>query len=419
MRTKQSVSEVRVLMLEKFPFFGHLALSFPILFRNDVRTAEIDNIAIYFGNDFWDSLTRKERAIVLAHEILHEALQHTNRQEWRDNERWSIATDAIINEIILAEGLPIPAEGITFRWLRETVGVDLPPAKKLSAESIYVLLPERIESPTLAKGRGKSGGASKDQQDPGGSSSDGEGERSEEGEPGGGGSMLQNPQSPKPSILDHVFVNRGKPVTPEESRATMRDAALYSRDRQHGMMPGWMERLLGVAKAEVTWEAYLSQFVGTQVSDFRSFRRPSRRHLWRGAIFPSRLYEIELAVVIDVSGSVDQLRYNRFSANILSLRKELDRPFRLLAHDVAVTLDTLLTSMAMPKIHGGGGTDFRPVFEHFKKTHIPSAVVWLTDGWGPLPKDPPDMEILWLLTSDGTPPPFGEHVFLRPDERVY
>src|SRR5699024_7110524 len=93
---------------------------------------------------------------------------------------------------------------------------------------------------------------------------------------------------------------------------------------------------------------------------------------------------------------------------------------RLLMCDTRVTSDRMLDSSAPPDLarlvfRGGGGTDFRPVFQRLEE-QPPKAVVFLTDGYGPVPEEPPEYPVLWVLTPDGmAPAPWGEVVELPPD----
>ena len=63
---------------------------------------------------------------------------------------------------------------------------------------------------------------------------------------------------------------------------------------------------------------------------------------------------------------------------------------------------------AVERYDGGGFTDLRPVFAYAKTMHpLPAAVIYLTDGIGPVP---PRMEFptLWVLTCAGEKPaPWG------------
>ena len=62
------------------------------------------------------------------------------------------------------------------------------------------------------------------------------------------------------------------------------------------------------------------------------------------------------------------------------------------------------------KPHGGGGTDFAPVFAKIIELGIdPVAIVFLTDLCCSSFGDQPDAPVLWVSTDRGTAP-FGEVV---------
>ena len=63
-----------------------------------------------------------------------------------------------------------------------------------------------------------------------------------------------------------------------------------------------------------------------------------------------------------------------------------------------------------PKLRGGGGTSFCPVFEWVETNGVhPSAVIYFTDMLGEFPKVAPDYPVIWCATTDHTAP-FGEIV---------
>jgi predicted metal-dependent peptidase len=70
---------------------------------------------------------------------------------------------------------------------------------------------------------------------------------------------------------------------------------------------------------------------------------------------------------------------------------------------------------AVEKLRGGGGTDFRPVFEYADNLRDPpSVVVFFTDGYGPAPTTAPTgYGTVWMITEGGVPPcKWGTHISL-------
>ena len=64
---------------------------------------------------------------------------------------------------------------------------------------------------------------------------------------------------------------------------------------------------------------------------------------------------------------------------------------------------------------GGGGTDFRPAFNHIEKKNIhPACFIYLTDlECKTFPREP-SYPVLWVKTGQGTiQPPFGDVITLN------
>jgi predicted metal-dependent peptidase len=58
--------------------------------------------------EFVDTLNSATLAGVLAHEVMHPALQHHVRRSGRDPKRWNEACDYAINPLLLDAGLSLP-----------------------------------------------------------------------------------------------------------------------------------------------------------------------------------------------------------------------------------------------------------------------------------------------------------------------
>lgn len=72
---------------------------------------------------------------------------------------------------------------------------------------------------------------------------------------------------------------------------------------------------------------------------------------------------------------------------------------------------------SMP-IHGGGGTDFRPVFEVIAERRKngspkPAMLVYFTDGYGCFPEEAPDYPVIWIDTHGQVEYPFGKVIRIQ------
>ena len=79
---------------------------------------------------------------------------------------------------------------------------------------------------------------------------------------------------------------------------------------------------------------------------------------------------------------------------------------------------SLKADSKIPRPIGGGGTSFVPFFEKVsanRRWHTSGVCVYLTDGYGTFPDDPPTLPVLWVVTPGGLELeefPFGEAVRL-------
>lgn len=124
-----------------------------------------------------------------------------------------------------------------------------------------------------------------------------------------------------------------------------------------------------------------------------------------------------LALVVDVSGSIDGHLVERFVREVDAITRRLEAPFTLVVGDDQVRR----VEHCKPgrgdwsglTREGGGGTDFTPLIEEAER-HRPDLTVVLTDLEGPAnlrPRAP----VLWAVTEAhaAAQPPFGRLLVLR------
>ena len=125
----------------------------------------------------------------------------------------------------------------------------------------------------------------------------------------------------------------------------------------------------------------------------------------------------ELVIAIDTSSSCDEETVSRFLREAYAILTAQENFFRRM-NVIFFQCDCCLQDMARirsreewlnyawnVKIHGRGGTDFRPVFreiERLRKEGIlkkPRALLYFTDGDGAYPSEPPDYETVFILAG--------------------
>lgn len=354
----KSLLQARTALIFEAPFFGALALRLTLQEDKSCETAWTDGKRIGYNPDFVASLSASQLQGLLAHEVMHVASGHPWRRDGRDAKRWNVACDYAINETLVAAGFFLPVGALQ----------DSQYAGK-SAEWIYDRLPESADNQSDAQGEVRDA----------------------------------QPEDSAPSE--------------EEWRQAVQQAANVAKAR--GNLPGALDRFAKAAATPfVDWRSVLARFAQQSAQDDYSWGRPNARYLTRGLYLPSLRSTAmgRIAVAVDTSGSVDDVLLAQFSAEINAIAAEL-RPEAI---DV-LYCDRLINrretfeagDVVALKPCGGGGTDFRPVFEALEaEDAAPVCLVYLTDLDGPFPSSAPDYPVLWAATSRDVAP-FGETVYME------
>jgi hypothetical protein len=102
------IQKARTTLLLDHPFFGSLLFRLKGRENRSIATMATDGVSLYYNPEFVDTLNSATLAGVLAHEVMHPALQHHVRRSGRDPKRWNEACDYAINPLLLDAGLSLP-----------------------------------------------------------------------------------------------------------------------------------------------------------------------------------------------------------------------------------------------------------------------------------------------------------------------
>ena len=139
-RKRLLLSRLRILCNNGF--YGLLLMHMTYSIDESCETAATDGYQIVFGPEFLDDLSDSELDFAMVHEILHVVLQHCMRQGDRDNERFNIACDIVVNSnILLSENMNLKA--ITLKKYGESMHLapDGKEGYEYTAEQVYEMLP--------------------------------------------------------------------------------------------------------------------------------------------------------------------------------------------------------------------------------------------------------------------------------------
>jgi len=223
----------------------------------------------------------------------------------------------------------------------------------------------------------------------------------------------------------------GEGLTPEEGAEQRNEqewqtgvAAARAPAEAQGKLPAALKRLFSeLLEPQVDWrEKIRALFFRSVGEDIYSWQRLNRRLITRGIGAPGRLGNSCGTIVVggDTSGSINDATVNMFLAEIAGILDECQpEQLILLWCDAKVhRADYLEDTGDLNKVRhdgapGGGGTDFRPVFDWIDKEGVePDALIYLTDLLGSFPQRKPAYPVIWGSILKEQKAPFGETIFI-------
>lgn len=400
------ITRARIKLLLDEPFFGSLLMHLKPVVDEARPTFSTDGRTLRINPKFLDTLTEPELQTVMAHEVMHCALLHPYRLGARDLQRFNIAADYAINNFLDNTNKEAETKGRTppFVFTGPLAKVYLDHQYDgLSAEEIY----HRLMSPP------QGGGGGNQSQSPSSSpSAPGAGQPGTK--PGAGqGNGKPSPQPPAGAASPGEFTEGAadeatRDQCESEWKVAAQQAALGAKAK--GRLPAEAERYIEeLLNPKLPWQEILRQFLTATAKNDYSWTRPNRRYASAGVILPGmhspRLGKIVVAV--DTSGSIGQEEFNNFMSEVQGILFNCHPEKFILAQCDATLHDwqelDVFADVATIKCKGGGGTNFKPVFERADEDcaagEPPAALVYLTDLEGTFPDVEPGYPVLWASTN--------------------
>jgi len=370
-------------------FFGNLATRLKLTNADEwCSTAATDGLKFYYNSRFIMMLKPKEVEFLVGHEVLHVVYDHMGRRGNRDPEIWNIADDYAVNADLkrhkvgeFIKTVPCLYETKYDGKAAEEIYDDL--MKNVQKISIEDLLDQMIDDHMDDEG-------------------DGEGDGDREGK------------------------GKGRPkMSPEERervRQEVKQAIINAaQGAEAGQLPKGVERLIKQhTNPLMPWRELIQTNLTSAIRTDYSWMRPSRRGWHLDAILPAQTpgEEIDVAIALDMSGSISNKQAQQFLGEIGGMMNSFDGyKVRVFSFDTEVYNDKYFTSENMDSIDeyepaGGGGTDFDCIFNYLKQEgEVPKRLIVFTDmlpfgSWG----DENFCDVTWIgfgsHCKDITPP-FG------------
>ena len=355
--------KARTVLLIGQPFFGCLALHLDLVEKTEpgpFNTMAVDGQHMFYWPEFIHELTEPELSGVIAHEVMHCALQHMTRRNNRHPLIWNVAGDYVINSSLLKASITLPK-----------CRLHDPQYDNMSTEEVYEKIKQDVEKQLEQQGQGQGGGKK----------GKGQGQGNDLG--GCGGVMDASGPGEK-----HKQDEVGR-----EWEANVRMAVNVARRANAGTVPGYLDRLVKqLQEPKVSWRDMTRQFIDQSMSKDYSWARPNRRYVSQGMVLPGFVPDAlhHMIFVVDTSGSIDDRMLQAMVSEIGGALDDgvADKITVLYADTKVQHVDEfVMGDMVHCKCHGGGGTAFADSFRWIGK-HAPEAqcIVYLTDmltsEWG-------------------------------------
>lgn len=411
-RAEAKLQAARTRLILDRPFVGALLLHLPARPSRHCASIGTDGRAIYFDPGYVDGLTLRQTQFMLAHQVMHCALGHFVRRGHRTRGRWDIACDLVVNQLLVDDGLEAPPGALIESRYRG-----------LSAEEIY---------PMIEVGAGQ---ATLDVHlfDHAGNGAGVRGERDVHED---------RPRSERVVDFDATFAasddedwsdaaphRRRSEGAPADESASDRESlaqqwqlrlatAAQQAERGGRLGTSWHRVLGRLLQPTLPWHALLARHVLSRAHHDYSFQKPSRRE---GAAILPRLdsMQMELFVVLDVSGSVSETQLAAFATELESIKGQIRARVTLHVCDERLAPEgpwifEAWEPVTLPMtLRGGAGTDFRPAFEWIRESmQRPDLLIYFTDGEGEFPPAAPPFPVLWLVKGPASVP-WGERIQLN------
>lgn len=388
----------RIRMLVEYPFFGVLSLGLIPKETGSVATAATDGRYYYYNPSFIGGLDDQEINFITCHEVLHPALGHLWRRGTRDDVIWNAATDYVINGMII-ETDPSgkvfkPIDGLLYDKKFEG----------MSAEEVYDILIKDREFVKRMHDLFKQGKTV----------------TIDDHSVWNGVTHQDTAQGSEATGDARVGFSEG---SYEDWKGRVVQAAQVAASNQRGNVPALIKRLVSeLIQPQKNWREVLAEFIQQEIADYGWNPYDHRMYgisdlVGDDVIVPdfSETVDVvnDIVFAIDTSGSIGDKEIKVFLSEAVGCVNQYGGRIRgkLIYCDAAIGGVYDLEDVVNSVPRGGGGTDFRPVFQ-WVADNLPECVgvVYLTDMYGVFPETAPRYPVLWITGTNEVNPPWGRIV---------
>jgi len=381
LNAQEKLIRARVQLTNSHPFFARLTMALKFVEKPEVGTMGVNIYGVCLYNPaFVDKLTQEELKGVLAHEVMHCALDHLKRGEKKEHMIYNVAGDLVINDMLKANHLDLPKEALLPDY-SHNYDLQLPNGKTHTLKDIHKRSADDLYDEIYNVWK-KNGGQSKSGSGNSGSGSPKQGHDKHSY----GGQKPNQKNNPINKGVNHRDSDYWKNKVIESHMA----------GKMAGKSPLGMDRIIDdITNPQMTWQQILQRFVRNRVPFDFSWRKPNKKTYSTGWYMPSTTKEgVVVTLLIDTSGSIsdDDLKaiFGEMKGIIGQVR---GLKLKVLYHDTKVYEGSTLNNPTLADVEkelqntkGGGGTSFETAYKYIEdsKDDI-DIVVHATDGYDRFP----------------------------------
>lgn len=366
------------LMEDKDNFYGYFLFQMEKIIRFDMTSATSVSFkgakyVIYFNPIIFLELNIKQMETTIKHEILHIVSQHLIRGKDLKNKYTTLAINMAMDVVVNQYLNYLPPYAITLEYINMKYNLKLDPYKTFE----YYL--EKIQTELDLQ------------------------EEDDEGE-----EIDSNENVAVEFDIEKTHDSWNE--SDEIDEKTLKEFTEKIADNsQKGSIPSYLEGMIKSLKSnkgELPWNLYLKKLMGTVEANKkktitrRNRRQPNRLDL-RGEL---RGHRAEIAVAIDISGSISDEEFKQAIKEVLSIVKNYNQEITIIECDKEIRRTYKVKSVkdVKDRMATGGGTEFSPVLQYANNKNI-NLLVYFTDGKGEerLKVVPKGYNILWVISGRG------------------
>lgn len=366
------------LMEDNENFYGYFLFQMEREIRFDISSATSVNFkgakyVMYFNPIIFLELNMKQMETTIKHEILHVISQHLIRAKELKGKYSTLALNISMDVVVNQYLDYLPPYSITLEYINNKYDMKLEPYKTFE----YYL--EKVQTELDLQ------------------------EENDEGEEVDSNENVIVDFDPERT---HDMWEESDEV---DEKTLNEFTEKFADSAQKGKNPNYIDAMIKSLKnrnGELPWNLFLKKLMGTieankkKTVTRRNRRQPSRLDL-RGEL---RGHKAEIAVAIDISGSISDEEFKQSIKEVLAIVKSHNQEITIIECDKEIRRAYKVKSPrdVQERIATGGGTKFSPVFEYANNKKI-NLLIYFTDGKGEekLEVIPRGYKTLWVISGRG------------------